>query len=63
VAEVLSGWPDRVRYNQIPGHPMSLKLGTISTADKCCCLCRFYVGVLKIMILGQQFVIFQWPLN
>jgi len=41
---------------------MSLKLDTISIADKCCCLCRFYFGVLRIMILGQRFVFcfFSW---
>lgn len=62
MAEAPSCWPDRLSYTQTSGHPMSLKLGTISIAEKCY-LCRFYVGVLKIMILGQQFVIFQWPLK
>jgi len=63
MAEAHSGWPDRISYTQTSGHPISLKLDTTSIADKCCYLCRAYVGVLKIMILGQQFVIFQWPLD
>jgi hypothetical protein len=46
MAEAPSGWPDRVRYNETPGHPMSLKLGTISIADKNC-LCRFLCRCIK----------------